>query len=117
MNGSITAATTYTTLLSFMFKKNKASAIRRNLQVDLISQLQYQELQLILLQVIELQGNHYCYLLQSIFWTLSIVPKFFNHNVQGMALPSSSGELTLVGPVDRASLYRSINRTHQSRFT
>jgi hypothetical protein len=42
---SIAAAATYTILHSFMSKKN---TLRRNLQIDLISQLQYQELKLII---------------------------------------------------------------------
>jgi hypothetical protein len=38
-------------------------------------------------------------ILGSVIWTLSIVLTFFNHNV-------SRVEPTLLGPVDRASLYR-----------
>jgi hypothetical protein len=47
MNYSITVAAIYTTLHSFMSKKNKFLTIRRNLQIDLTSQLAYQELELI----------------------------------------------------------------------
>jgi hypothetical protein len=42
MNYSITAAATYTTLDSFMSKKNKSLTIGTNLQIDLITQLKYQ---------------------------------------------------------------------------
>jgi hypothetical protein len=47
INYSMTAAATYTTLHTFMSKKNKVLTIRRNLWNDVISQLQYQELLLI----------------------------------------------------------------------
>jgi hypothetical protein len=48
MHYSITAAATYTKLHSLMAKKNKFLTVRRNLQNDVISQLQYQELELII---------------------------------------------------------------------
>jgi hypothetical protein len=47
MNYSITAAAIYTTLHSFMSKKNKFLTKRRSLQNDLILHLQYQEIELI----------------------------------------------------------------------
>jgi hypothetical protein len=45
---SITAAATYTTLHSFMSKKNKFLTKRRSLQNDLILHFQYQEIELII---------------------------------------------------------------------
>jgi hypothetical protein len=48
INCSVTAVAVYTTLHSFMSKKNKFLTGRRNLQNDFISQLQYQELKLVI---------------------------------------------------------------------
>jgi hypothetical protein len=48
MNWSITTAAVYTTLHSFVPKKNKFLTTRRKFQNDLISQLQYQEFELII---------------------------------------------------------------------
>jgi hypothetical protein len=48
MNYSITVTETYTTLDSFMSKNNKSLTFRGKLQINLIWQLQYQELKLII---------------------------------------------------------------------
>jgi hypothetical protein len=42
-------------------------------------------------------------------------PCFKTTTFRGMALPSSSGAPALVGPVDGASLYRSIDRGFKTR--
>jgi hypothetical protein len=45
-------------------------------------------------------------LLRSIFWSLSITSMFSATTFRGMALPLSSGEPSLVGPVNLAIVHR-----------